>query len=213
MANLFGKAKTKTVAKKKTTDKVMITPKFDSNEEAEVFNKQLQEFADLKKQIDNLTAKYKSLDSTIKTKGMEEFNKYIEENGKRESSYILTTAGANVMVTVQDKYKTIDAERAEYLVENYEGVDLVDENTVYSFNTKVLEKNQDVISELIENCEGISDEDKEKLIEGKTTYSIKKGTIDRVYKISQDLELDVEVLMEEISPIIALKSATNKEDK
>jgi predicted transcriptional regulator len=213
MANLFGKAKKKTVAKKNVKEKVMITPTFDSTEEAEVFNKQLQEFAGLKKEIDNLTAKMKSLDSTIKTVGMDEFNKHVEKTGKRESSYILTTAGANVMVTVMDKYKTIDADRAEYLEENYEGAGLVNEDTTFSFNTKVLERNQDAISELIENSEDISDEDKEDLIVSTTKYSINKGTIDKVYKISQDLELDVETVMEEISPIMSLKNATNKEDK
>jgi hypothetical protein len=208
MANLFNKAK-KTQTKKttKTTDKEVVIPKFDSVEESKVFHEDLVKFAELKEQEAKLKAQLASLDSTIKELGMSQFVKNVEVTGKRESSYILGSGeGASVMVTVQDKYKTIDEERAEYLTETY-GEEIVDENTTFAFNTAVLNRNMDAISKLIETSDEISDEDKENLITATTKYSVKKGTIDSVYKLSKDLDIDLETLIEEISPVIALKNA------
>jgi hypothetical protein len=113
--------------------------------------------------------------------------------------------GASVMVVVQDKYKSINEERANYLKETY-GEDIVDEATEFKFNNEVLERNQEVISELIETCDKISDKDKETLIVGVTKYSVKKGLIDSIYKVAKDKGVNVTTLLAEVEPQLQLKS-------
>lgn len=222
MGNMFSKAKAKPKATtKKAADKVNIVPAFESDENQSAeekmkeFHNKLAKFAHIKKEMSKLKAELTISDSFIKDIGKEEFIKLLEKTGKRETSYILSTEfDGSVLVTVQDKYKTIDDERAEYLNETYGEFDddgnitdsIVNEDTKFQFNMTVLERNQEAIAELIENCEDITEEDKENLIECVTKYSIKKGTIDKLYKISQDKEIDIETLYEEIQPIMSLKS-------
>jgi hypothetical protein len=221
MANMFSKAKAKPKATtKKATEKVNVTPKFETQEEMKEFHNKLAKFAKTKKEMNKLKAELGQYDAVIKEIGKEEFIKLLETSGKRETSYILSTDyEGSVLVTVQDKYKTIDAERAEYLNETYGDFDedgnvidsIVDEDTKFQFNMTVLERNQDVIAELIENCDDISEDDKENLIECVTKYSIKKGTIDKLYKLSKDKGIDIETLFEEIQPILSLKSEKAEE--
>jgi hypothetical protein len=227
MGNMFSKAKAKPKATtKKAADKVNIVPAFESDEnqtaeeKMKEFHNKLAKFAHIKKEMSKLKAELTISDSFIKDIGKEEFIKLLEKTGKRETSYILSTEfDGTVLVTVQDKYKTIDDERAEYLNETYGEFDedgniidsIVNEDTKFQFNMTVLERNQEAIADLIENCEEITDEDKENLIECVTKYSIKKGTIDKLYKISQDKEIDIETLYEEIQPIMSLKSEKAEE--
>ena len=207
--NLFNKAKAKSTDNKtsKSKDKSHVIPKFDSVVEKAEFHAKLVKLATLKQQIDKLEAEITDADSYIRELGMSEFSNLIERTGKRESSFIMASEeGASVMVVVQDKYKSINEERANYLKETY-GEEMVDENTEFKFNNEVLERNQEIISELIENCNKISNQDKENLIVGVTKYSVKKGLIDSIYKLSKDKKVGVTTLLAEIEPQLQLKSA------
>ena len=207
--NLFNKAKSKSTDNKtsKSKDKSHVIPKFDSAAEKAEFHAKLVKLATLKQQIDKLEAEITDADSYIRELGMSEFSNLIERTGKRESSFIMASEeGASVMVVVQDKYKSINEERANYLKETY-GEEMVDENTEFKFNNEVLERNQEIISELIENCGKISNQDKENLIVGVTKYSVKKGLIDSIYKLSKDKKVGVTTLLAEIEPQLQLKSA------
>ena len=207
--NLFNKAKSKSTDNKtsKSKDKSHIIPKFDSTSETAEFHAKLVKLATLKEQIDKLEAEIKDADSYVRELGMTEFCNLVENTGKRESSFIMTSGqGASVMVVVQDKYKSINEERANYLRETY-GEELVDESTEFKFNNEVLERNQEIISELIEKCDKISNSDKENLIVGTTKYSVKKGLIDSIYKISKDKGVGLTTLIAEIEPQLQLKSA------
>jgi len=203
---MFSKAKLKAkTTKPKTVEKQMVTPKLKAEEMAQ-FHSKLAKLATLKKEMATIKSELASAESTIKEVGVDEFIKLLEKTGKRESSFNLTSdQGGRVMVIVQDSYKKIDAERAEYLTKTY-GEDIVNENVEYKFNVNVLERNQDVVANLIENCEDISDDDKNTLIDAVATYSIKKGTIDQLYKLANDMDVSYEVLLEEIQPTIQLKN-------
>lgn len=206
--NLFNKAKAKSTDTKttKSKDKSHIIPKFDSAVEMAEFHAKLVKLATLKEQIDKLEAEVKDADSYVRELGMTEFCDLIERTGKRESSFIMASEqGASVMVVVQDKYKSINEERANYLKETY-GEEVVDEATEFKFNNEILERNQEVISELIEKCDKISDHDKENLIVGITKYSVKKGLIDSIYKLSKDKGVNITTLLAEVEPQLQLKS-------
>lgn len=206
MANMFSKAKSKAkTTKSKTVEKQMVTPKLKAEEMA-LFHLKLAKLATLKKEMATIKSELASAESTIKEIGVEEFIAILEKTGKRESSFNLTSdQGGRVMVIVQDSYKKIDAERAEYLIKTY-GEDIVNEEVEYKFNVNVLERNQETIAGLIENCEDISTDDKENLIEAIAKYSIKKGTIDQLYKLANDMDVSYELLLEEIQPTVQLKN-------
>jgi len=207
-SNLFNKAKSKSTETKtsKSKDKSHVIPKFESPVEMAEFHAKLVKLATLKEQIDKLEAEIKDADGYVRELGMSEFSNLIERTGKRESSFIMASEqGASVMVVVQDKYKSINEERASYLKETY-GEDIVDEATEFKFNNEVLERNQEVISELIETCDKISDKDKESLIVGVTKYSVKKGLIDSIYKVAKDKGVNVTTLLAEVEPQLQLKS-------
>ena len=211
---IFDKKKTtkKTTTKK---EKVQVTPSFETKEEIQEFNEKLDKFASLKAKITELTAEYKSIEGDIKEMGSEEFCKLLGKTGKKESFHITSEAGGTVMVVPQDKYLSIDDERAEYLNETYGTFDedenlvdsFVEEKTEFKFNMEVLERNQEVIEKFFEECDDISDEDKENLIVGSTKYNIKKGTIDKLYILSKEKDVDIETLYEEIRPVLQLKGA------
>lgn len=207
-SNLFNKAKAKSTDTKtsKSKDKSHVIPKFESPVEMAEFHAKLVKLATLKEQIDKLEAEIKDADGYVRELGMAEFSNLIERTGKRESSFIMASEqGASVMVVIQDKYKSINEERANYLKETY-GEDIVDEATEFKFNNEVLERNQEVISELIETCDKISDKDKESLIVGVTKYSVKKGLIDSIYKVAKDKGVNVTTLLAEVEPQLQLKS-------
>ena len=209
--------KTKSAPKKKSTTKAkeQVIPTFETPEETKEFNEKLDKFATLKAKITELTAEYKSVESDIKEISKDELVKMLGNGRKKESFHITSTIGGTVMVVPQDKYLSIDDERASYLNETYgtydDGENLIDgfveESSEFKFNMTILERNQEVIERFFEECEDITDEDKENLIECVTKYSIKKGTIDQLYKISKDKEVDVETLYEEIRPVLQLKGA------
>ena len=212
---IFDKKKTTPKKKSTTNEKIQITPSFSTNEEVKEFNDKLDKFATLKAKITELTAEYKSIEDDIKEMGSEEFCKLLGKTGKKESFHITSEAGGTVMVIPQDKYLSIDDERAEYLNETYGTYDeddnltdgLVEESTSFKFNMEVLERNQNVIEKFFETCNDISDEDKENLIVCETKYSIKKGTIDKLYILSKEKGVDIETLYEEIRPVLQLKGA------
>ena len=198
-SNLFNKAKAKSTETKtsKSKDKSHVIPKFESPVEMAEFHAKLVKLATLKEQIDKLEAEIKDADGYVRELGMTEFSNLIERTASEQ--------GASVMVVVQDKYKSINEERASYLKETY-GEDIVDESTEFKFNNEVLERNQEVISELIETCDKISDRDKETLIMGVTKYSVKKGLIDSIYKVAKDKGVNVTTLLAEVEPQLQLKS-------
>jgi len=206
MANMFSKAKLKAkTTKPKTVEKQMVTPKLKTEEMAQ-FHSKLVKLATLKKEMATIKSELADAESIIKEIGVDEFIQLLEKTGKRETSFNLTSdQGGRVMVIIQDSYKKIDAERAEYLTKTY-GEDIVKENVEYKFNVNVVDRNQDVVANLIQNCEHISNDHKNTLIDAVAPYSIKKGTIDQLYKLANDMDVSYEVLLEEIQPTVQLKN-------
>ena len=199
---LFAKAKktgTKKTAKK--DDKIII------DVEGKEFAEKLEKFANLKSQIDDLTSELNMAKEIVKEVGTEEYVKLITSKKTNTGSFIIASeTGGRVMVAPTKKYIKIDEEGAETLQETY-GDDIVSENTVYAFNTKILMKNMDVIEKLIEESEEISDADKESLIEAKVTYSIEKDSLDKVYTLAKESGNDIADVIDDLQPIIMLKNA------
>jgi hypothetical protein len=187
--NLFAATTTKTAAPKKADKKVV---------SAHELGDKVKRFADLKNQIDALTGELKMIEGDIKGKGRELFvQEYKRERRTPDNFKIQDQTGSSCLFIVMDKYTAVDDEKAAIL-KDFDG--LLGENVVYKFNTELVEKYGSVLSELILNCPDIADEDKGNLISGERTYSVNKGSIDRLLQFANP-----EQVLELINPICALK--------
>ena len=197
-ANLFAKKTAKAPAKK--------NDKLNVNVSGKEFAEKLDKFATLKAQIENLESELVMSQEFVKATSIAEFAKLVETKKNNPGSFTLTSDnGGTVMFLPTKRYIKIDEAAAENLKETY-GESIVEETTKYSFNTDVLMRNMDVISDLIQNSTEISDDDKENLIEGITTFTIEKDTLDKVYVLANESKNSVSEVLEDIQPVYQLKT-------
>lgn len=197
-ANLFAKKTAKAPAKK--------NDKLNVNVSGKEFAEKLDKFATLKAQIENLESELAMSQEFVKATSIAEFAKLVETKKNNPGSFTLTSDnGGTVMFLPTKRYIKIDEAAAENLKETY-GESIVEETTKYSFNTDVLMRNMDVISDLIQNSTEISDDDKENLIEGITTFTIEKDTLDKVYVLANESKNSVSEVLEDIQPVYQLKT-------
>lgn len=199
MANLFSKAKK---AAPKTTkakaEKVRITISDPS------FYDKIEKLESLNNEMKSSKAKADMLSAEIKDLGKDKWAELYTETGKNPGSVMLENIQgedvAQVMFVPTDKYITINEDRANELIEEF-GEDIVQEETTFSFDNKMIEKYGEVISELIYGSDKIDENDKEKIIKAVSKYSVAKGTIDRFTDFG-----DVKEIMETVRPVVSLKN-------
>ena len=198
---MFAKAKpAKKVAAKKD-DKIIVDVK------GKEFAEKLEKFATLKSQMDEMKAEMAMSQEFVKAVGIEEFAGLVDEKKINVGSFILASeTGGRVMVLPTKKYIKIDESAAENLIEVY-GEDIVEETTKYGFNTKVLMRNMEVISDILLGSDQISDNDKENLIEQTTTHAVAKETLDKVYTLAKESGNSIADVIEDIQPVTMLKNA------
>ena len=187
--NLFATATKVKETAKKTDKKVINAP--------ELGNK-IQRFAELKQLIDSATGELKMIEGDIKGIGKKLFmSEYKQQRSTPDNFKIQDESGNSCMFICMDKYTIVDETKANILSQ-YDG--LLAENVVYKFNADLVEKYGAVLSELILNCPDIDDLDKGNLISGEKTFSVAKGSIDRLMQYDSP-----EAVFELINPIVALK--------
>lgn len=187
--NLFAAA-TKVKEPAKKTDKKII--------KAPLLGDRVKRFAELKNTIEAATGELKMIEGDIKQTGKDLFLKeYLFQKSTPDNFKIQDETGATCMFIVMDKYTNVDETKAEFLAE-MDGI--VSENVTYKFNAELVEKYGAILSKLIINCKEISEDDKPNLITGEKTFSIAKGSIDRLMQYPNPAEI-----FELINPIVALK--------
>jgi hypothetical protein len=187
--NLFATA-TKVKETPKKTDKKVI--------KAPLLADKVKRYADLKQIIDSATGELKMIEGDIKAVGKDLFMKeYRQQKSTPDNFKIQDETGNTCMLIVMDKYTIVDQTKASILA-NFDG--LLAESVVYKFNAELVEKYGQVLSELILNSADIDDMDKGNLISGEKTFSVAKGSIDRLMQYDNP-----EQVFELINPIIALK--------
>jgi len=187
--NLFATA-TKVKETTKKTDKKVI--------QAPILGNKVQRYAELKQIIDSATGELKMIEGDIKAVGKDLFMKeYRSQKSTPDNFKIQDDTGNACMFICMDKYTLVDENKASIL-DKYDN--LLDENIVYKFNAELVEKYGAILSELILNCTGIDDLDKGNLISGEKTFSVTKGSIDRLMQYDSP-----EQVFELINPIVALK--------
>lgn len=187
--NLFATA-TKVKETTKKTDKKVIS--------APLLGNKVQRYAELKQQIDSATGELKMIEGDIKSVGKDLFMKeYRLQKSTPDNFKIQDESGNTCMFICMDKYTIVDETKASILA-NFDG--LLAENIVYKFNADLVEKYGAILSELILNCPDIDDLDKGNLISGEKTFSVAKGSIDRLMQYDNP-----EQVFELINPIVSLK--------
>ena len=201
MANLFKKAATKatTTTSKAKDEKVRI-----KIEDSSFFDK-IQKLEVLNDQMKVAKAKADMISDELRDVAKSEWAKLYDKTGKNPGSVMLEHVNSNddtaqLMFIPQDKYITVNAERAEELRETY-GEDIVTEETTFGFDSSMIEKYGEILSRLIEESDEISARDKEKIITAKTSFTVAKGTIDKLDKYG-----NVTSVMEAVKPVVMLKN-------
>ena len=161
----------------------------------------IAEYEELKAVIDNAKARTETLRGEILEVGLDKFIELYERDRRNPNTFKLADGSKTIMVMPTDAYigdkSTLSPEKVAML-EQFEG--LVSVDTTYSFDKDVLERVGDVVSRIIMDSKLLSDEDKANLILQKTTYRIRKGTIDRLLDYDNPREI-----LDLVQPIFSLK--------
>jgi hypothetical protein len=197
--NLFSKAKqaapTKTEAKDKKVHLMVTDPDF--------FNK-VQKLEQLNDTLKSAKAAADMISDELRDVAKTEWANHYQKTGRNPDSVLVCQNkgedAARIQFIPMDKYITITENRANELREMY-GEQIVEEETTFSFDSAMIDKYGEVLSNLIENCADIADADREKIIKAVTKYSVAKGTIDKLNQYG-----DVQEVMENVKPVVALKN-------
>lgn len=205
MPNLFAKAK-KTAAPKVSKakeEKLRIKVK-----DADFFDK-VERLEQLQENMKRDKASADILNDEIKEIAKSEWAKVFDKTSKNPGSVMLESRRdgdiAQMMFVPSDKYISINEERAEYLIENY-GEEAVEEKTTFAFDNEMVDKYGEILSQLIEGCDDIDEDDKERIIKATRTFSIKKGSIDKFKEFAEETDAKVLDIVEEFKPVVALKN-------
>ena len=198
--SLFTKAKKSTPAKKTSAKdkKVRLVV------EDPTFFEKVEKLEELQETLKSAKAKADLISDELKDIAKELWaDEYEKTKRNPESVMIVQEVNGDTsqfLFVPTDKYITINEERAEELKEAY-GEDIVEEKTTFSFDNDMIEKYGEVLSMLIENCDEITDADKEKIIKAVTAYSVAKGTIDKFNQYGEVVEM-----IETVKPVVAIKN-------
>jgi hypothetical protein len=198
MANLFDKAKETTTKVKAEKHEVVEMPQF---------TKSLKQIIDIDAKIAELAATRETLDSEIREAGKEAMINLYNKKGSFPGTLKIVAGENSFQFITSDKYLKVDADRYAELAKMF-GSEIAEEKTKYFFNTAILEKYQDVISDMILKSKKIEDADKARLIESETSYTVKKGTISNLAALAKKFSksvVGIAGLIEEVKPIFSVK--------
>lgn len=196
--SIFGAAKVKKPAAKAKEEKVAI--------EIKGLESKLLGIKSVRAELADLKTLDLGLSDEVKEIGREKFLELYKENKSKPESFLIKDGDGCVMIIPTDGYLGIkDEERANQLREEY-GNDVVTIDEKYYFTPGVLERNQQAIEELIMDATTISTQDKENLLTKQVSYSITKGTIDRLLQYGNKMEN----IFRDIQPTFQLKLCGDK---
>jgi len=203
--SLFSKAKKSTPVKtsKKTEQIVRLVV------DDEDFFSQVQELEKLQDILKTSKSKADLITEELKCLSKDKWVELYEKDGKNPDTVMIVQENedgdtASIMFLATDKYISIVKDKADDLKETY-GDDIVTEKTIFSFDDAMMVKYGDILTSLIESaigeCDDIKESDKEKIIKAVTTYSISKGTIDRLKEYG-----DINEIFDSVKPVLAVRN-------
>lgn len=203
--NLFAKAK-KTAAPKASKakeEKLRIKVK-----DADFFEK-VERLEQLQESMKRDKAAADILNDELKEIAVSEWAKVYDKTSKNPGSVMLEARQgvdiSQLMFVPSDRYLSINEDRANSLIETY-GEEAVEEKTTFSFDSEMVDKYGEVLSELINSCDDIDEDDKERIIKATRSFSVKKGAIDKFKEFADEADVQVLTIVEEFKPVVALKN-------
>lgn len=193
MTNLFA------VAKEKAPKKV---EKHEIVERPELENT-LERLESLNAKMAELEAERAILDAEIRGAGKDAMIDLYNRTKKFPGTLKMVAGTMSYQFITSDKYKKIDVDRFAELSETY-GPEIVEESTVFSFNTAILMKHMQHISDLLMGSTELSQRDKEELLTSETSYNVKKGAIKDLFQFVDGSQVDA--IIEDIQPVFSVKS-------
>lgn len=204
--NIFSAAKTtpaqpETKSKKATMPVVVISKK-ENKKAGDI----LTEFRQKKEEAAKVAAEMAVLDASVREIAHDKWLEMYKAQGTRPTSFKLTAEGSEAVITYTsaDAYQSVKADKAAILRELY-GDDVVTEKDVYKINSDMLQKYSQVINDLIVGSKKIAEEDKLKLIECVTTYSVKEGIVDDILTLSKESKRPVDLVLADFGPTFQVK--------
>lgn len=203
MENLFDKVAKKTTTK--STTKKNEKPLIDIK--GEEFDENLKTFAKLKEQSDEINTQMALAQNFVKEETIKKWYDLYKNNGSYPGSALVTSdSESSFMFVPNDKY-SVNEKRAKELKDKY-GDDIIIEDVSFSFNSNLLDKYANIISDLIQNSNDINDEDKDKLIVANKKVNITKGSIEKAFSLGNG---NVEEFLDDINPVYTIKNAKYKD--
>ena len=138
----------------------------------------ISRYDELKAIMKNAKAESDLIGGRIKEVGFQKWLELYEQNRTNPNSIDLIDGDENIMLQVKDSYKKVEPEKRAILQENYP--DLLETTIVYTMDTTLLDKYGEVLTNLINNSKDIEEKDKEKLVKGESTTTIKSGSVDKL---------------------------------
>jgi len=191
MKNLFETAKEKTSKVEK--HEVVNLPELEQP---------LSRMAELNEKLAELEAEKAILDSQIRESGKQAMIDLYNQTQKFPGTLKVVAGTMQYQFITSDRYKKIDADGFSLLTEQY-GEELVEKTTTFAFNTEVLMKHMEHISELLMSSKELSDQEKENLLVAETSYTVKKGVIKSLFDFVKGSVSDI---IENIQPVFSVKS-------
>jgi hypothetical protein len=151
-------------------------------------------YVESKLELETLESKYKIAETAIKAKVPEIFLDQYRKHKRCVRSFKLGDIG----VSVQDKYPKIGEDAGKLISKSFP--DTVEQETEYTFNQEILQKNIEAISDALQSAK-ISKEDLQNLIVKKEVYHVKKGTIQTLLNYGDKMD----ELYQFICPIISMR--------
>lgn len=202
--SLFGTAKVvekKTAAKDEKQTVLLLESQYPG------ISQKLKDLAETREKLADLEAHGKMIEGVIKEIGRDKFAELYAQHKSNPGSFLLKGEDGGVMMCiVMDKYLTIDGARAEELKKNFGG-DSVTLKTEYKFNAELLEKYEEVLSDLIMGSDKIAEEDKPNLILQEPKWSVAKGIINRIVQIAGTESKMIGAVVSALGPVIQLKNS------
>ena len=208
MANLFKKAKEAAApATAKGKEKKVRIPINDPG-----FFDMVKRQAVILEEIKRLTAESELKADEIKEAARLKWGDRFEKSGVNPESVMIESREsddpnsdvAQFMFIVQDKYKMVSQDDANYLKELF-GDDIINENEKYEFNKEMIEKYGEIISTLIENCDQIDAADKYQIITSSVKNEVRKGSIDKMAILAKNTDKSVNEVIDILKPVCMAK--------
>jgi hypothetical protein len=158
---------------------------------------ELAEFVGLDKQIKQLERRKKVLHDCILSAAKDRFLEVYRDEDRSPGSF---EVGEGVLVVPMDRFRKLSKDDAVDMQKKYYE-DIIVETIEYSFNTDMIAKHSDAVSDAIMSSGDIEEDDKLKIIIATTSHQVRKGSLSTIPSEHRTIEF-----LQDVGAIWCLKT-------